>query len=131
MKNYFKKNKVSFIVTSAALISAATSAAYAIWQKKHTKEKVLTAEANIIWKLSRLQKQKQDTFPHPTKEDFKKMNGKSCSGIAYQIEIHTYSQSDYGNLSRECAILILNALAENLKDGETLSEYFNRKETEG
>ena len=107
MKDLFKKNKVSIIITSVALVSAAASAAYAIWRLSHI--------------------HKQYTFPHPTKEDFKEMNSKSCSGIAYQIDIHTYSHNDFGNLSRECAILILNGLAENMKDGETLSEYFERK----
>lgn len=128
MKNYFKKNKISIIVTLAALVSAAASAAYAIWQKKHTEDRVLEAEANTIWRLRRVRE--QNTFPHPDKTDFEKMNGKSCTGIAYQLDIHTYSSSDFGNLSRECASLILNGLAENMKGGETLSEYFKRKEKE-
>lgn len=125
MKDLFKKNKVSIIITSAALVSAAASAAYAIWQKKSTEKKVINAKADTIWRLSRIHK--QYTFPHPTKEDFKGMNSKSCSGVAYQIDIHTYSHNDFGNLSREFAILILNELSENMKDGETLSEYFERK----
>ena len=125
MKSFFKKNKVSIIVTSAALVSAAASAAYALWQKSHTKEKVLKAKADTIWRLRRVRE--QHTFPHPDKNDFRQMNAKSCTGIAYQIDIHTYSDSDFGNLSREYAILILNGLAENMKDGETLSEYFKRK----
>lgn len=128
MKSFFKKNKVSIIVTSAALLSAAASTFYAIWQKRHTEEKVLKAEADTIWRLRRVRE--QDTFPHPSKKDFDHMNSKSCTGISYQIDIHTYSTSDYGNLSRECAILILNGLAENMKEGETLSEYFKRKEQE-
>lgn len=48
MKSFFKKNKVSIIVTSAALLSAAASTVYAIWQKRHTEEKVLKAEADTI-----------------------------------------------------------------------------------
>lgn len=128
MKSFFKKNKVSIIVTSAALLSAAASTVYAIWQKRHTEEKVLKAEADTIWRLRRVRE--QQTFSPPVKSDFDRMNGKSCSGIAYQIDIHTYSDSDFGNYSRECAILILNGLAENIKEGETLSEYFKRKEQE-
>lgn len=128
VKKYFKKNKVSIIVTSAALVSAAASAAYALWQKSHTEEKVLEAEVNTMLRLRRVRE--QQTFSHPIKSDFDRMNGKSCSGIAYQIDMHTYSDNDFGNFSRECAILILNGLAENIKEGETLSEYFKRKEQE-
>lgn len=128
MKKFFKKNKISIIVTSAALVSAVASAAYALWQKSHTEEKVLEAEVNTMLRLRRVRE--QQTFSPPVKSDFDRMNGKSCSGIAYQIDIHTYSDSDFGNYSRECAILILNGLAENMKEGETLSEYFKRKEHE-
>lgn len=128
MKKFFKKNKVSIIVTSAALVSAAASAAYALWQKSRTEEKVLKAKADTIWRLRRVRE--QHTFPHPNKNDFKHMNAKSCTGIAYQINIHTYSDSDFGNLSREYAILILSGLAENMKEDETLSKYFKRKEQE-
>ncbi len=124
----FKNSKSSFIITSAALAVTAISVAYAIWQKKSVREKVLQAEADTIWRLRRVCK--QDIFPHPNKKDFEEMDAKSCTGIAYQIEIHTYSNSGFGNLSRECAVLILNGLAENMKDGETLSEFFARKEIE-
>ena len=119
MKNYFKKNKVSIIVTSAALVSAAASAAYALWQKSRAEEKVLKAKADTIWRLRRVRE--QQTFSPPVKSDFDRMNGKSCSGIAYQIDIHTYSDSDFGNYSRECAILILNGLtAENLAESKVV-----------
>lgn len=126
MKRFFKKNKVSIIVTSVALALSAASTVYAIWQKRHTEEKVMKAEADTIWRLRRIRG--QHSLPHPNKKDFEQMDSKSCTGIAYQIDIHTYSVSDFGNHSRECAILILNGLAENMKDGETLSEYFKRKE---
>lgn len=128
MKNYFKKNKVSFIVTSAALVSAVASAAYAIWQKKHMEDKILEVKVNTMLAFNRVRE--QHIFPHPDKSDFEKMNGKSCTGIAYQIDINTYSDCDFGNFSRECASFILNGLAENMKDGETLSEYFKRKRKE-
>lgn len=125
MKSYFKKNKVSIIVTSAALVSAAASAAYAIWQKKHIEDKILEVKVNTMLAFKRVRE--QHIFPHPDKSNFEKMNGKSCADIAYQIDMHTYSDSDFGNFSRECAILVLNGIADNMKDGETLSEYFERK----
>lgn len=129
MKSYFKKNKISIIVTSAALVTAVVSAAYAIWQKKHTEDKVLEAEANTIWRLRRVRE--QNTFPHPSEKDLEIFTGKHCNGIAYQVDKNTYSDNDLGNYSREYAIFILGKLNENMKDGETLSEYFKRKETEG
>ncbi len=125
MKKLFKKNKISIIVTSAALVSAAASAAYAVWQKNHTEEKVLKAEANTIWRLRRVRE--QHTFPHPTEKDLEKFTGKHCSGVAYQVDKDTYSDSDLGNFSREYAIFILNKVSENMSDGETLSDYFERK----
>lgn len=122
------KNKIGIIVTSAALVSAAASAAYAIWQKKHTEEKVHEAKANTIWQFRCVRE--QHTFPHPTEQDFKKITGKHCNGIAYQVNIDTYSDNDLGNFSREYAVLILNKLAENMTAGETISEYFARKGNE-
>lgn len=127
MKIHCKKDKINIIITSAALVSVAASAAYTIWQKKTVKEKVLNAEADTIWRLSRIYKQR---FPKPDETDFEKMNGKSCSGIAHQIDKNTYSDNDYGNLSRDYAVLILNGIAQNMKEGETLSEFLERKESE-
>lgn len=66
-------------------------------------------------------------IPHITEKDFERITGKHCNGIAYQVDIDTYSNNDLGNLARECTIFILGKLAENMKDGETLSEYFKRK----
>lgn len=128
MKRFFEKNKISIIVTSAALVSAVISAAYAIWQKKHTEKKVREAKAETIWRLRGVKE--QHTFPHPTENDLEKFNEKYCIGLTYQLDNDTYSDNDLGNLARECAILILNGLAENMKDGETLSEYFQRKAKE-
>lgn len=129
MKNHFKKNKISFIVTSAALVSAVASAAYAIWQKKHTEKKLREAKAETIWRLRGVRE--QHTFPHPTEKDLEKFNEKYCIGLTYQLDNDTYSDNDLGNLAREYAIFIIGKLAKTLKDGETLSEYFKRKETEG
>lgn len=70
---------------------------------------------------------KQNYFPHPNKSDLKKLTGNSCTGIAYQLEINSYSEDDFGNLSLEMAIFILNELAQNMKNNETLAEYFGRK----
>lgn len=125
MKNSFKKNKVSFIVTSAALVSAVASVTYAIWQKRHTEDKVLEAEAKTIWRLRRVRE--QHTFPHPTEKDLEIFTGKHCNGVAYQVEKNSYSDDDLGNFSREYAIFILRKLSENMQDGETLSKYFERK----
>lgn len=113
------------IITAAALLTSAASLIYAMWEKKTTDDKILTTELNTALKFKRVNE--QNIFPHPTKETLKEISGDGCSGIAYQIETHTYSDSDYGNLSRECAVFVLNELATNMKKGESLSEYFSRK----
>lgn len=65
-------------------------------------------------------------FPKPTKESLSRLTADSCRGIAYQIQINTTSDDDYGNLARECAILILNELAESMSDSETLADFLRR-----
>ena len=65
-------------------------------------------------------------FSKPTKESLAHMTANTCRGIAYQIQINTASDDDYGNLSRECAILILNKLAESMSDSETLADFLRR-----
>ncbi|MCH5199748.1 MAG: hypothetical protein J1F60_02220 [Oscillospiraceae bacterium] len=113
------------IITGIAFLTSVASLIYAMWQKKTTDDKVLTAEINTALKFRRVNE--QYVFPHPTKETLKTLSGDSCSGIAYQIETNSYSDSDYGNLSRECAVFVLNELAANMKKDESLSEYFSRK----
>lgn len=115
------KNKISVIITLAALISAVISCLYAQRAKSKAEGEIL----NILQGCRRVRE--QNAFPHPTKNDLERLTGKGCSSIAAQIENNTYSDDDFGNHSRECAILILNEIVENMKDGETLSEYFSRK----
>lgn len=122
------KKIIGTIVTSAALAAAATSTAYAIWQKKHTDEKILEAKADTIWRLRRVGS--QNSFPHPTKETLEKLTGNGCKSIAFQIGNNSYSDDDFGNLARECAVCILKELSESMRENETLAEYFLRKEIE-
>ena len=61
-------------------------------------------------------------------EDFDLFDSECCNSIAFQIENGTYSDTEFGDLSRECAIFILKGLAENMGEDETLSEYFLRKD---
>lgn len=117
--------KINVIITLASLASAFISVVYAIHQKKNTEEKVLMAKADIAQQLKPVRE--QNTFPHPSKSDLMKANKKTCLGIAYQIDINTYSSNDFGIVTREYAVMILNELAKNMRDGETLSEYFERK----
>lgn len=113
------------IITTVALTSAIISTAYAIWQKKSTQNKIFEARAEIINQLKPIRE--QNVFPHPCESDLKKMNKKTCVSIANQLDTNSYSSNDYGNLTRECAIMIIKELALNMNDEETLSEYFERK----
>lgn len=117
--------KINVIITLASLASAFISVVYAIQQKKTTEGKILMAKADIAQQLKPVRE--QNTFPHPSKSDLMKANKKTCIGIAYQIDINTYSSNDFGIVTREYAVMILNELAKNMRDGETLSEYFERK----
>lgn len=122
-ENFFWKT-----ITSAALAAAATSTAYAIWQKKHTDEKILEAKADTIWRLRRVGS--RNSFPHPTEGTIEKLTGNGCKSIAFQIGNNSYSDDDFGNLARECAVCILEKLAGSMRENETLAEYFLRKEIE-
>ena len=111
------------IITLAALLFAGLSLAYAIWQKRTAEGKVREAETRgMQQRIS-----EQDVFPHPTKEFLERYTRNSCIGIADQIKTNAFSDDDYGNYSRECAIFVLNALAENMPENESLAEYFERK----
>lgn len=81
---------------------------------------------NIALMLSHKYKKEQHTFPHPVEENLKSWTGESCRGIAEQMKTHTASDNDFGVLSMECAILILNKLAESMNADETMEEYFRR-----
>lgn len=116
------KNKAAVIITSAALLSAVISCLYAKTVKLKADIKVM----NIL--LSSRRVGEQNVFPHPTKDDLEDLTEKSCGGIAVQIEHNSYSDNDYGNYARECAAFILRSLADNMNSGETLAEYFLRKE---
>lgn len=118
-------SKSNLFITSISCLTALISTIYAIQQRKQTKEKILVARADAIKKLQPVSE--QNTFPHPSKSDLDKTNKNTLKGIAYQIDINTYSSNDFGNLTREYVIMIFNELSENMRDEETLSEYFNRK----
>lgn len=93
------------------------------WYRKIKKQRSKNGCVNDSEKFSK----DQNTFPHPVKNDIEKLTGNSCKGIAYQLEINSRFEDNFGNLSIELAILILNQLAENMKKNETLAEYFLRK----
>lgn len=93
------------------------------WYRKIKKQKPENKCMYISEKVVR----KQNYFPHPDKNALEKLTGNSCTGIAYQLEINSRSEDDFGNLSLEMAIFILNELADNMKNDETLAEYFLRK----
>ena len=112
-------NKIGFIVTSVSLASALICLIYAIKQKNDTEEKVLMAQVDIAKRLKPTSE--QDAFPPPSKSDLMRTNKNTC------IDINTYSTNDYGNLTREYAVMILKELAQNMRDGENLSEYLDRK----
>lgn len=59
--------------------------------------------------------------------DFEMFDGKCCKSIAFQLENHNCADTEFGDLSRECAIFILKGLAQDMKNNENLSEYFLRK----
>ena len=107
------KNKAAVIITSAALMSAVISCLYA--QKVKSK-----AECRRV--------REQNIFPHPKKSDLERLTGKGCCCIAAHIDNNSYSDDDYGNYARECAVFILRSLADNMNDGETLAKYFTREE---
>lgn len=69
----------------------------------------------------------QESFPNPDEDSLKSFKRDSCINIAKQICTNSYSDDEYGNFSRECAVLILNSLAENMSENESLAEYFGRK----
>ena len=118
-------NKIGFIVTSVSLASALICLIYAVKQKNKIEEKVLMAQVDIAKRLKPTSE--QDAFPPPSKSDLMRTNKNTCIGIANQIDINTYSTNDYGNLTREYAVMILKELAQNMRDGENLSEYLDRK----
>ena len=118
-------NKIGFIVTSVSLASALICLIYAVKQKNKIEEKVLMAQVDIAKRLKPTSE--QDAFPPPSKSDLRRTNKNTCIGIANQIDINTYSTNDYGNLTREYAAMILKELAQNMRDGENLSEYLDRK----
>ena len=118
-------NKIGFIVTSVSLASALICLIYAVKQKNKIEEKVLMAQVDIAKRLKPTSE--QDAFPPPSKSDLMRTNKNTCIGIANQIDINTYSTNDYGNLTREYAAMILKELAQNMREGENLSEYLDRK----
>ncbi len=117
-------NKANTVVISTALVIAASSVVYGVLQKKHSEQKVSEAIARTYLKYKH--RKDQYTFPHPTKQTLEKFYKGSCEGIANCIESCTYADSDFGNLNREWAVLVLRELADNMKEDEPLSVYFNR-----
>lgn len=119
--NELCNNKILAIITSAALLSAVISCVYAHRIKSKAKDEIL----NALQCCRRVRE--QTVLPHPTKSDLRKVTNDGCRSIAYQIDNNTYSDDYFGNHSRECAMLILKSLAENMREGENLAEYFARK----
>ena len=124
MKKIFER-KTTIGITSVSLLFALICLIYAIRQKNNIEEKVLMAQVDIAKRLKPISE--QDSFPPPSKSDLMRTNKNTCIGIANQIDFNTYSTNDYGNLTRVYAVMILKELAQNMRDGENLSEYLDRK----
>lgn len=71
-------------------------------------------------------KKAQNIFPHPKREDLKKLTAKGCICIADQVETNTASNDDFGNYTREVVIVILKELASSMDPCETLEQCFER-----
>ncbi|MDE6593582.1 MAG: hypothetical protein K2K57_11050 [Oscillospiraceae bacterium] len=111
------------IITLTSLLFAALSLAYAIKQKRTLDRKVRDAEIKTMLGYRRIST--QNVFMHPTEEVLKKFTRKSCLSIANQIDNNSYSDDEFGNLSRECAVVILESLAENIPENKSLADYFD------
>lgn len=71
-------------------------------------------------------KKTQNIFPHPKRDDLKKLTAKGCICIANQVKTNTASNDDFGNYTREVVIVILKELANSMSPGESLDECFRR-----
>lgn len=70
---------------------------------------------------------KINKVPGFSAEDFKLFHADTCESLAFYLDTETHSDSAVGDLSLQCAAIILRGLAENMHANETLSEYFQRK----
>ena len=75
-------------------------------------------------------KSSQNAFPHPTSETLKKITSNSCRGIAHQIMTNTASTDDYGNLTREIAVLVFEMIADNMDKDENILEFIMKKSSQ-
>lgn len=116
------------LLADTGYVKAVHGKGYCVISNENTNAEVRdeTDWINIALMLLHKYKKEQYTFPHPVEENLKSWTGESCRGIAEQIKTHTASDNDFGVLSMECAILILNKLAESMNADETLEEYFQR-----
>lgn len=113
------------IITAVSFSTAVASLIYAAYQKAVTDSKVYNAEINTILKYKCVSR--QDVFPHPTRDTLEIFTSESCKTMAHHINTSTYSDSDYGNLIRECVVVVLKELATVMEKGENLSQYFSKK----
>lgn len=74
-----------------------------------------------------LKKTNKEKPPGFTAEDFELFYADTCEGLAFYLDTETQPGSAIGDLSLQCAAIILRGLAENMYANETLSEYFQRK----
>lgn len=69
-------------------------------------------------------KKTQNIFPHPKRDDLKKLTAKGCICIADQVKTNTASNDDFGNYTREVVIVILKELANSMDPNESIAECF-------
>ena len=69
-------------------------------------------------------KKTQNIFPHPKRDDLKKLTAKGCICIADQVKTNTASNDDFGNYTREVVIVILKELANIMDPNESIAECF-------
>lgn len=74
-----------------------------------------------------LKKINKEKLPGFSAEDFKLFHADTCESLAFYLDTETQPDSTVGDLSLQCAAIILRGLAENMHANETLSEYFQRK----
>lgn len=65
-------------------------------------------------------------FPRPGKKEVYNLNKKSIYGMIYNMRLNLTHYDDSVRLVLELSLLTLDSLADNMKDNETLEEYFKR-----
>ena len=114
------------IITLISLLTAVLSLANALSQKRKIYQKIRDTENRLMRELQKVPV--KSVFLSPNKEFLKRYTKNSCKSIAQQLETNTFSDDEYGDYSRECAVVVLNALAENMPEGKTLADYFDEND---